>query len=496
MFGLSVPQAAATLAAALIGYQIRLFDEAVLNGAILMILVTCTIGPWVVEKYGRRVALREKRQPYRPSEAPQRILLAVSKPATAEPLMDFALLLREAASPEPLYPLMVVPGRGEGEEDASRVAAAEKLLSRMVLHAASAEAPVTPLTRVDFNFARGIGRAIAETRSTTVVVGWERRRSRRFALSGSVMDQLIQRTPQLVLVARVKPPLNTIRRVIVVLPPCSDRSRGFCDAVRALKVMTNRLGAELLGLVVEGNCTDYAAIIEEIEPAVPVALEEVGGWGSLLPMLRERVGVDDIVVVVSARRGTLAWSRELDRVPAALQEQLPGSMVVAYPSEVESPAREDAGTLVPEELVPDQVVLDIPQVPLQKALEQLLGDMPDLNGTREKVAAGLARQEMESPTEVTPGVAVPNARVKGLSRPRVLLGISRDGIEFPGAEMPAHIIFVLLSPLEDREGHLRRLGKLARLIRDSEQLRNLLRSQHVESVLEGFRTDGARLERA
>lgn len=43
IFGLSNAQAAATLAAVLIGYKLQIFDASVLNGTILMILVTCTI---------------------------------------------------------------------------------------------------------------------------------------------------------------------------------------------------------------------------------------------------------------------------------------------------------------------------------------------------------------------------------------------------------------------------------------------------------------------
>jgi Kef-type K+ transport system membrane component KefB len=66
VFGLSVAQAAATLAASLVGVEIGLFDEAVLNGVILMILVTCVVSPLVVEKYGRRIALQEERRPYEP----------------------------------------------------------------------------------------------------------------------------------------------------------------------------------------------------------------------------------------------------------------------------------------------------------------------------------------------------------------------------------------------------------------------------------------------
>jgi len=62
VFGLSVAQAAATLAAAMVGYEIGLFDEAVVNGAILMILITCFLAPWLVDRYGRKIALTQQHQ--------------------------------------------------------------------------------------------------------------------------------------------------------------------------------------------------------------------------------------------------------------------------------------------------------------------------------------------------------------------------------------------------------------------------------------------------
>jgi hypothetical protein len=56
---------------------------------VMMILVTCLLGPWVVERYGRVVALQEEQSPYDPAEAPQRILVPMANPATAEDLMTW-----------------------------------------------------------------------------------------------------------------------------------------------------------------------------------------------------------------------------------------------------------------------------------------------------------------------------------------------------------------------------------------------------------------------
>src|SRR5690606_17620251 len=133
----------------LIGFDIGLFDQAKVNGVVLTILVTCLVGPWAVERYGRRVALQEEQKPYEPRDAPRRILVPVSHPATEESLLDLAFMIRAPGSSEPVYALMVAQGAAGGAE--AQVAEAERMLSHAVIYGASAEVPVVPVTRVDQN---------------------------------------------------------------------------------------------------------------------------------------------------------------------------------------------------------------------------------------------------------------------------------------------------------------------------------------------------------
>jgi Kef-type K+ transport system membrane component KefB len=343
VFGLSVPQAAATLAAALIGFRIELFDPAVLNGTILMILVTCTVGPWVVERYGRRLALQEERKPYRPSEAPQRILVPIAPPERADALLELALLVRAPGAEEPLLPLTVVPGDGRGA--AGQVAKAEKMLRHAVVYASGADVPVVPLTRVDHHLAGGIVRGMAESRTTTLVAGWDGRRSRRAGILSDVLDQILERTEQLILVLKGEQPLNTARRMVLILPPYIDRSRGFFDAVRTLKLAANRLGVEILGLTVGEETGPYREALEAVKPEVPITLDPIAGWEAFPARLKTKVREGDLVVALSARRGTVAWDRELDRLPRRLADLVGGeSLLVVYPCEVElAPTRTGDG---------------------------------------------------------------------------------------------------------------------------------------------------------
>ena len=144
MFGLSVPHAAGTMAIVLVGFDVGLLDQAEVNAIVLVILVTSLLGPWLTEKYGRQVAMREEQKPYEPSEAPQCILIPISNPATEDALLDLALAIRATGSEEPLHPLMVVRQDGYAGTEA-QVAEAERLLGHAVIYAAGVDVPVVPL---------------------------------------------------------------------------------------------------------------------------------------------------------------------------------------------------------------------------------------------------------------------------------------------------------------------------------------------------------------
>ncbi len=485
VFGLSVPHASGTLAIVLVGFDIGLFDQTEVNGVVLTILVTCLLGPYVVERYGRQLALAEEQKPYEPSEAPQRILIPISNPATADALLDLAFLIRGAGSEEPLHPLMVVRDDPDGTE--AQVAEAEKMLSHAVVYGAGADIPMMPLTRVDRNVATGIARGIAETRISTVIVGWDGGRSGTPGIFGGVLDQLLEQTRQRILVAKLGHPLNTTARIVLVLPPGCDHHPGFYGAIGMVKTIAGQLGASILALVVRDNAVVYGKHLEAVKPEVPMTLDEVGTWRALLPELENRLRADDLVVVLSARRGTVSWNRALERLPGDLAHLGPESFIMMYPGEVEGAPRRDTPMMLPAHgLTPQRVLLDLDSASLQGALETMIDAGFAGNGTpaalRERVRQAFRSNEAAA-TEALPGVLIPHSRIQGLTRPILVLGISRDGISVPGAAEPARLIFLLLSPAERPGDHLRALASIARLASNPARVEALIESRSVEDAV-------------
>lgn len=473
VFGLSVSRASATLAIALVGLKLGLLDQVVEHGAVALMMATCFLGPWLVERHGRVLALREEHEPaVRSAEGPPRLLVPMANPRTAPALLDLALLLQEERSSEPIRLLTVVP---EENASAEYVAEAEQMLSKAVAYAVGAGIPVRAVTRLDQNFATGIARGAVETRATTVVIGWDGRASRRWVF-GSVLDQVLEQSTQHVIVAKLGHPLNTTRRLVTLVPRGASHHPGFGEAFTAIKRLSRRLSADVLLLVVEGDGEALVRQVQALKPPVPMTARAAGSWPEALAVLRETLRAEDLVAVVSARRGTVSWRPDLERLPARLAGLVPESFLMLYPPErvdraghtVEEPA-------LPRALSRARIVTPLPGRSAHAALDALLErEYPDVRGGRRDILRALLHSRRGVALEIAPGAVVVHARLDFLKAPQLFIGRSEGGSMFAGIERPARLVVLLLSPTDQPEEHLAVLADVARLLSDPTRRTRLL----------------------
>ncbi|MXV61041.1 universal stress protein [Natronorubrum sp. JWXQ-INN-674] len=329
MFGLSVGQAAAALAIVLIGFDAGLFGEAMLNAVVLMILVVSVISPAVVDRYGRAIVRASEHTEYDPRNAPQRVMVPFSRESQyRERLLDLALIVREAGDDQPLYTLSVAQPGSRAEADIAEI---ESSLEETEAYTAGAEVPLERQTRVEGNVASGIIRAILENRITTLIIGWDGA-PRHQRVFGDVIDQVLIRTKQLVLVSHVRQPLNTTGEVVVILPPGIDHNDGFYEAVHTIEHLAEQVGAPVRGLVVDRNPDQFERLFDMVSPDVPATFERVDDWSAVSARLRDDIDETDLVVTMSARRGTMGWHSELRTLPTTVSEETDGNFIVIYPA--------------------------------------------------------------------------------------------------------------------------------------------------------------------
>ena len=331
VFGLSVPQAAATLAATLVGYDLGLFDDTVVNGAIMMILGSCVIAPIVVDRHGRALALAAQAEPAEVAAPPQRILVACSTVASARPLLELAILIRDPAQHQPIYPLMVVE---DGARSGSEVARAETTLAETVTQLSAAEVPAQPLTRIAFNVASGILRARRELRGTDVLVGWRGHATPHELFFGSMMDQLLRDRHYTLVVGRLPEPLSTSRRILFALPPNAEREPGFAPAIGLVKRLARQLGTPVEVLAEKSSAQQLQSVLEKVKPVAEMRFHPLERWNGILQTLETLVADHDLIVLYGVRPGGLAWDPRTAMFPTRVADHLEdANLLIIYPAE-------------------------------------------------------------------------------------------------------------------------------------------------------------------
>ncbi len=96
---------------------------------------------------------------------------------------------------------------------------------------------------------------------------------------------------------------------------------------------------------------------------------------------------------------------------------------------------------------------------------------------RWKILDLVKAREKQGSTFLAEGVALPHARVEGLEAPIAALGITRAGVLDDPMGATTEVVLLLLAPANDPSGHLRRMAAAARVLRDRDVRRRLLRGE-------------------
>ncbi|MBE2202577.1 MAG: cation:proton antiporter, partial [Anaerolinea sp.] len=327
IFGLSVPQAAATLAAVLIGYEIGLFGDDVLNGTIMMILVTCFVGSYFTEKAVRNIVLAQGENVLEKADTPQRIVVPIANPATIGALINVATLIRDAHSQEPVRALSVL---SESPNVEAQLVQNEKKLALATKEAAAAAVPVRIVNRLDMSPAQGIIRAMTELRATHLVIGWNGKITTQDRIFGSILDRVIGSSKQLVLVCKLEHPLHTMQRILLVLPPNAEHEPGFLTLAHTVKHLAQQMGVKIWVISATKGASALSRLVEETTPTVDVKYETYQDLAEV-SNYRDNITADDLVVLMSARRGMISWQPLLDGLPRELAQSLPQqSFIITY----------------------------------------------------------------------------------------------------------------------------------------------------------------------
>lgn len=332
MFGLTSGKAAATIAAVMIGYSYGMLTEDIMNGAVVMILICCIVASVVTERAAKRIRMRLTEQDLEHEEIGAtefaRQIVSVSNPLTAEGLVRMAGFMRNRMNRNPLTVLYV----RNGDDNRSRA------MGRNALHVAVDAAElmdieVKSMERFDINVTSALSNVAVEQEATEIVIGLHRKANIVDTFYGSLIEQLLDTTNRMVIMSRCFIPVDTVTRVVAVVPRKAEYETGFHLWVSRIAMLASNIEARLTFITYKDTEEFIRTAIAEDKIEADVRFELLDSYDDFI-LLSGDIGEDDLLVVIGARKGSISYGSDLEALPGFLSRYFSRhNLMVIYPKQ-------------------------------------------------------------------------------------------------------------------------------------------------------------------
>ncbi len=336
IFGLSNAQAAATLAAVLVGYNviigetangepIRLLSESILNGTIIMILITCTIASFAAQKGGKNISLQESSAVESENvEHSERILIPISNPETIDELINLSSILKSKGNKKGLFALNVV--NNDSSESNNQ---AKKVLDKAVYTASANDIQLNKLLRYDINPTNGIIGVIKEQNISDLVLGLHVNKGISESFLGKLTEGILTKCNTTTFVYKPIQPISTIKRHVVIVPQNAEKEIGFPFWLSKIWNIPKNTGAKI---VFYANETALAYIKKiHLKHPIEADFKFFDDWNDFLIISRD-IRTDDNLLIVLSRANKLSYHVNMSNIPTYLNKYFQGnSFILIYP---------------------------------------------------------------------------------------------------------------------------------------------------------------------
>lgn len=337
IFGLSNAQAAATLAAVMVGYNvitgtdangepIRLLNESVLNGTILMILVTCTIASFAAQKDAHNIAAQDISDKEENKKESEHILIPVSNEETVEELVNLSLAIKSPQNKNGLFALKVIDNHHSDEKALKQ---SRRVLQTAVNTAAATDTRMKDLLRYDLSVSNAIASVVKEQEITDLVVGLHKEKDIPAAFLGHIVESVLAESSVSTFIYKPAQPISTVRRHLIIIPELAEKEIGFNQIIFRLRNVTQNTGAATVFYGSEATLNALKKLLAK--KSGEASYIEFNDWDDFLIVFRD-IKPDDTMWIILSRKEGLSYAPAMARIPKYLNKYFQAnSFVLAYP---------------------------------------------------------------------------------------------------------------------------------------------------------------------
>ncbi len=341
MFGLTSAHAAGAIAMVMVGVRLQLVNDDIMNGVVMMILVTCVVSTLMTERSAQTIIVHEKAHPRQGMGEgdDEKILVCVKYPEIAPQLLNLAMLMRNQRLSRGLVALNVVY---DDEHSAAGREQGTRLLEQLQQQAAASEVRVQTQVRLASNIANGIKHAFREFACSEIVMGMHVHTDRNPKFWGEFLQSLYNGLNRQIVLTRFVQPLTTLRRIQVAVPSRAEYEPGFHRWLERLCRFAGQLDCRVEFHGRQESLELIENYIRMHHASVKAMYTPMGHWNEL-PQLASHIAADHLFVVVTARKGTISYKTALERLPDELQQHFSGkNLMIIFPDQYGNDTKDES----------------------------------------------------------------------------------------------------------------------------------------------------------
>lgn len=332
MFGLTTAHAAATLAVITVGYDKGILGIEIVNGTVILILVTSMVASFVTENAGKRILieLSDKEPIEGPELRSQHLLVAANELKGNEQLLDFSILITDKKVINPISVVSVVENDAQAEQHIRR---SRRHMDDFVSHYSGGEIGIQAMATIDHNFSSGIARVSRELAADIVLINDNSQINLLKRLVGDDRGHLLDVCEKTVFFCQFNRSFALYRSIALICPPMTELESSFHQWLERIFRISRELNCsvELFG---NGTTFDKVQAYKNFRKFGG----ELRHWAIEEPeealRLLEGRKDDTLLAAVFARKGAVSSFIGMELLPQRMERQLPNlDRLFIYPAQ-------------------------------------------------------------------------------------------------------------------------------------------------------------------
>ena len=219
------------------------------------------------------------------------------------------------------------------QEAESNISIAKNKLQNFVKSASASDTKLNVIATIDHHQSSGIARTSREIMADVIVLDWPEKSGLTHKFIGERMENILNSVDKTIFICNLNKSLISHKKIVLVAPALAERESGFNLWLTKLSTLASELSIPILCL---SNSITYETIKKElvvIQSNVVLQFKEFSDWDDFL-IISRRVEEDDLIALISTRRGSISYTKILENIPSKLDKHFAlNNKIVIYPQQ-------------------------------------------------------------------------------------------------------------------------------------------------------------------